>query len=369
MEASRGEGDRMTVPERSILWFRECSKVSLPLVGGKNANLGEMVGAGIRVPPGFAVSSEAFRHHMETEGLWETVTGSLARVSTKDIKSIAKAGSVIREIILSKPMPGSLIEDIVAAYGSLCAQCEASNLPVAVRSSATAEDLDEASFAGQQDSYLWIWGEDEVINATKRCWASLFTDRAITYRMRIGFPQDKVLISVGIQKMVNARSAGVMFTLDPVTGDRSRITIDANWGFGESIVQGMVSPDHFVVLKDSLELKSSIIGQKTEKVVARGCGTVVEPIPEEDQVTPCVSVAEVRELARLGILIEEHYGSPQDIEWAIDRDLPFPDSIFITQSRPVTAAGKRGLTMDVIKEKEKSDTDHLIDLMLKGFAR
>jgi pyruvate,water dikinase len=358
----------MTVPEGTILWFRECSKTSFPLVGGKNANLGEMVGAGIRVPPGFAVSSEAFRFYMEKEGLWNTVTRSLSNVSMEDLKSIAEAGSAIRETILSTPMPESVEKEIATAYGSLCEQCEAHNLPVAVRSSATAEDLDEASFAGQQDTYLWIWGEKEVIDATRNCWASLFTDRAITYRMRVGFPQDQVLISVGIQKMVNSRSAGVMFTLDPVTGDKSKITIDANWGFGESIVQGMVSPDHFVVLKDSLEIKSSILGQKTEKVVAKGCGTVVEPVPEKDQVAPCVSVAEVRELAMLGLRIEEHYGSPQDIEWAIDGDLSFPENIFTTQSRPVTAAGKRGFKKDVMKEEGKSDTDHLIDLMLKGFG-
>jgi pyruvate,water dikinase len=367
--ANGEEGNRMGVPGGAILWFQECSKESFPLVGGKNANLGEMVDAGIRVPPGFAVSSEAFRLFMEEEGLWNTVTRSLSDVSVEDIKSIAKAGRAIRGTILSTLMPKNIEKDILAAYGSLCEQCEAPDLPVAVRSSATAEDLDEASFAGQQDSYLWIWGEEEVINATRSCWASLFTDRAITYRMRVGFPQDKVLISVGIQKMVKSRSAGVMFTIDPVTGDKSKITIDANWGFGESIVQGMVSPDHFVVLKDSLEIKSSIIAQKTEKVVSAGCGTVVEPVPEDEQVAPCVSVGEVRELARLGMRIEGHYGSPQDIEWAIDANLPFPENIFTTQARPVTAVGKRDFKKDIMKEEGKSDTDHLIDLMLKGFGR
>jgi pyruvate,water dikinase len=357
----------MAVSGRTILWFRDCSKKSFPMVGGKNANLGEMVGAGIGVPPGFAVSSEAFRLYMEKEGLWDKVARSLDKVSVEDIHSIAEAGSAIRETILSTPIPENIEKEILIAYGSLCEQCEAPNLPVAVRSSATAEDLDDASFAGQQDSYLWIWGEKEVIDATRRCWASLYTDRAITYRIRAGFPQDKVLISVGIQKMVNARSAGVMFTVDPVTGDRSKVTIDANWGFGESIVQGMVSPDHFVVRKDSLEIKSSIIGQKSEKVVAKDCGTVVEPVSEKDQVIPCVSVAEVKEIAKLGIRIEEHYGAPQDIEWAIDGELPFPENILTTQARPVTAAGKKGFSKDVMKNGKKSDTDHLIDLMLKGF--
>jgi pyruvate,water dikinase len=338
-------------------------------VGGKNANLGEMVSVGIRVPPGFAVSSEAFAFHMEDAGLWDKVTGSLKDASPDDIKAISGAGLTIRQTILSTPMPENTKEDILSAYHDLCGKSGVPNLPVAVRSSATAEDLDEASFAGQQDSYLWVWGEKEVIHATHKCWASLFTDRAITYRMRAGFPQEKVLISVGIQKMVNAKAAGVMFTLDPVTGDRSKITIDANWGFGESIVQGMVSPDNFVVIKDSLEIKSTYIGQKTQKVVADECGTLVETVPQEEQTSPCVSVAEVMELARLGMRIEAHYGSPQDIEWAIDKDRPFPENVFTTQSRPVTAAGKKDFGKAIMKEEGKSDTDHLIDLMLKGFTK
>ena len=359
----------MGTPFHYILWFEECDRSAVPLVGGKNANLGEMVNAGIRVPPGFAVTSKAFQLYMDKEGLWDRVRNALRDVSSVDIKAVSKAGSHIRESILSTPIPQQVANEIITAYGSLCERCSARDLPVAVRSSATAEDLEEASFAGQQDTYLWIRGEEEVVKATQKCWASLFTDRAITYRMKVGFPQDQVLISVGIQKMVNSRSAGVMFTLDPVTGDKSKITIDANWGFGESIVQGMVSPDNFVVQKDSLEIKRTIIGEKTQKVVANACGTTVEPVPLDRQVTPCLSVTEVIEIAKLGKRIEEHYGSPQDIEWAIDRDLPFPENTFSTQSRPVTAAGKRDFKKEILKDDGKSDTDHLIDLMLKGFRK
>ncbi|MBW2047588.1 MAG: phenylphosphate synthase subunit beta [Deltaproteobacteria bacterium] len=352
-----------------ILWFEECNKGALSLVGGKNANLGELVNAGIRVPPGFAVTSAAFKRYMDEALLWDLVRDTLSDLSPDDIKEVSKAGSAIRRGILSTPVPEEIRGEITAAYGSLCHRCGVSDLPVAVRSSATAEDLEDASFAGQQDTYLWIWGNNEVVKATHECWASLFTDRAITYRMRVGFPQDGVLISVGIQKMVNSRSAGVMFTLDPVTGDRFRITIDANWGFGESIVQGMVSPDNFVVDKESLSIEQSIVGQKDRKYVAKGCGTAVVSVPPEEQVIPCVSVAEVKELAEMGMRIEKHYGRPQDIEWAIDRGLSFPDNIFFTQSRPVTAAGKSSFDGDVVKEEGKSDTDHIIDLMLKGFGR
>ncbi|MCF8145865.1 MAG: phenylphosphate synthase subunit beta [Deltaproteobacteria bacterium] len=352
-----------------VLWFEECSKKALPLVGGKNANLGEMVNAGIRVPPGFAVTSRGFQRYMEGAGLWDLVRESVAGVPPDDIKAVSRAGTRIREAIISTPIPDDVRAEILSAYGALCERCGSRDLPVAVRSSATAEDLEEASFAGQQDTYLWIWGNDAVIAATHQCWASLFTDRAIAYRTKVGFPQDGVYISVGIQKMVNSRSAGVMFTVDPITGDRSRITIDANWGFGESIVQGMVSPDNFVIAKKSLSIRQSIIGQKDQMVVANGRGTVVEGVPSDQQAIPCLSVGEVVEIAKMGIRIEAHYGSPQDIEWAIDRDLPFPENIFSTQSRPVTAAGKTHFTEEVLKQPEKGNTDHIIDLMLKGFKR
>jgi pyruvate,water dikinase len=306
---------------------------------------------------------------MDKGGLWAQVLDALSDTSPDNMRAVSKAGSTVRQAILSTPIPNEIQEEIISAYTSLCEKCDVTDLPVAVRSSATAEDLEHASFAGQQDSYLWIWGEEEVINATHDCWASLFTDRAITYRMRLGFPQDLVLISVGIQKMVNSRSAGVMFTLDPVTGNRSKITIDANWGFGESIAKGMVSPDNFIVLKDPLEIKRSIIGQKTEQVVAKGCGTIVEPVPSEQQGCPCITVQEVMEIVKLGMRIEEHYGSPQDIEWAIDRDLSFPENIFTTQSRPVTVPGKKDFDRKLMKEEGKNDTDHLIDLMIKGFGK
>ena len=352
-----------------ILWFEDCSKDALPLVGGKNANLGEMVNAGIRVSPGFALTSKAFEQYMDEARLWDLVRDTLSDLSPDDIKGVSQAGRAIRNAILTTPIPDEIQEEIAIAYVSLCDKCGAKDLPVAVRSSATAEDLEDSSFAGQQDTYLWIWGKDEVIKGAHHCWSSLFTDRAITYRMRVGFPQDGVLISVGIQKMVNSRSAGVMFTLDPVTGDRSKITIDANWGFGESIVQGMVSPDNFVISKRNLSIKQSIIGEKTQQIVAKGCGTAVETVPPDQQVTPCLTVTEVIEIAKMGLRIEEHYGSPQDIEWAIDKDLPFPENVFSTQSRPVTAAGKSDFGKKIIKDKGKSDTDHIIDLMLKGFSQ
>jgi pyruvate,water dikinase len=359
----------MVTPYQFILSFEECNKKSLPLVGGKNANLGEMVCAGVRVPPGFALTSKAFQLYMESQHLWKTVLDALSDTATDNITAVAEAGSLIRQAILSRPIPEVIENEVVAAYDSLCDKWGVSELPVAVRSSATAEDLAEASFAGQQDTFLWIRGAEEVLKATLGCWASLYTDRAITYRARVGFPQDEVLISVGIQKMVNSKCAGVMFTIDPVTGNRSKITIDANWGFGESIVQGMVCPDSFTVLKDPLEIEQCTVGQKDQCVVAQECGTAVECVPSEQQDILCLTDAEVIEIAKMGIQIEAHYGAPQDIEWAIDKDLPFPENAFTTQSRPVTAAGKKNFEGKLAKEVEKNDTDHIIDLMLKGFGQ
>lgn len=358
----------MVTPHQFILWFEECDKSSLPLVGGKNANLGEMVGAGVRVPPGFALTSKAFQSYMESEHLWKTVLDALSDIAADKIATVAEAGNLIRKAILSRPIPEVIESEVVAAYDSLCDKCGVPELPVAVRSSATAEDLAEASFAGQQDTFLWVRGAAEVLKATLGCWASLFTDRAITYRARVGFPQDEVLMSVGIQKMVNAKCAGVMFTIDPVTGNSSKITIDANWGFGESIVQGMVCPDSFTVHKDPLEIEQCTVGQKDQCVVAQECGTAVECVPSEQQDILCLSDAEIIEIAKMGIRIEEHYGTPQDIEWAIDKDLPFPENAFTTQSRPVTAAGKKSFDGKLAKEDDKNDTDHIIDLMLKGFG-
>ena len=359
----------MVTQYQFILGFEECDKGSLPLVGGKNANLGEMVGAGVRVPPGFALTSKAFQFYMESEHLWKTVLNALSDIATDKITAVAEAGSHIRNAILSRPIPEVIESEVVAAYDSLCDRCGVPELPVAVRSSATAEDLAEASFAGQQDTFLWVRGATEVLKATLGCWASLFTDRAITYRARVGFPQDEVLISVGIQKMVNAKCAGVMFTIDPVTGNSSKITIDANWGFGESIVQGMVCPDSFTVHKEPLKIEQCTVGQKDQCVVPLECGTAVECVPSEQQDILCLSNDEIIELAKMGMRIEGHYGAPQDIEWAIDKDLPFPENAFTTQSRPVTAAGKKSFDDKLAKEDDKNDTDHIIDLMLKGFGQ
>jgi pyruvate,water dikinase len=241
----------------------------------------------------------------------------------------------------------------------MCDLSGISEIPVAVRSSATSEDLKTASFAGQHDSYLWVRGEEQVIRHILKCWASLFTDRVIAYRNQIAWPHDKVTISVGVQKMVNARCAGVMFTVDPVVGDADKIVIEGNWGLGESVVKGEVSPDHFLVDKKSHEILDRTISLKTVCYQLEGNKVVcVEPSVEK-QNEPCINDEALIELVRLGKIAEAHYQAAQDLEWAIDEDLPFPENIFLVQTRPVTTAGK----------PRQSDTDVIIDMMSSLFRR
>jgi pyruvate,water dikinase len=350
-----------------ILWFEECDETSLPLVGGKNMSLGRMMTAGIPVPPGFAVATTAYNELLTKGGISERMQELLGRVDPEDISTVQEAGKALRQLVRGTPVPDKVVQVIKEAYERLSERCDLAAMPVAVRSSATAEDLPGASFAGQQETYLWVMGPDEVVESTRNCWASLFTDRAITYRIKMGFPHEQVLISVGVQKMVNASAAGVMFTLNPLTGDRSKITIDANWGLGESVVKGEVTPDNYLVDKVTFNIGRRTISPKTvEYVVDRDTGKVVQSeVPAERQQEPCLGDQEVLELTRLAKVIEKYYGGqPQDIEWAVDRDLPFPESILILQSRPETVWSER--ERKPIVEPGKSVLDTILDTTMKG---
>ncbi|UCH08341.1 MAG: phosphoenolpyruvate synthase, partial [Deltaproteobacteria bacterium] len=225
----------------------------------------------------------------------------------------------------------------------LCEKCGMESFPVAVRSSATAEDLPTASFAGQQETYLWVEGTEQIIRNVQRCWASLFTPRAISYRIKNNFPHEKVLISVGIQKMVNSRTAGVMFTISPTDGDPSKVVIEGSWGLGETVVSGSVNPDKFVVDKVVMEISERNISTKhIECVYDCEKGEVVHADVEPAmQCKCCLDDRETKELVKIAKIIEDHYGCPQDIEWAIDKDLSFPENIFIVQARPETVWSQR----------------------------
>lgn len=326
-----------------ILNFKNTDKTFLPRVGGKNASLGEMINAGIRVPPGFAVTTDSYQHFITETGIGDAIFGLLADLDVENVESLNSAGASIREIMNHAAMPQPVLEAIQEGYGDLCRTCGIDAVPVAVRSSATAEDLPTASFAGQQDTYLWIQGTDRVVESVKRCWASLFTSRAISYRVKNNFPHEKVLISIGVQKMVNSKAAGVMFTLNPTNGDPSKVVIEGSWGLGETVVSGSVTPDKFVVDKVIMEVSDKTISLKHVECVynADKGGVIDADVDPNRQKKCCLENREVIELVQMAKHIEEHYGRPMDIEWAIGQDVPFPENVFIVQARPETVWSQR----------------------------
>jgi len=323
-----------------IIWFEHLRKTDIPSVGGKNASLGEMINAGMPIPPGFAVTAYSYKRFIEETGISEKIYTVIKETVTdpNDPKQYEIASKKIREIIESTPVPKDIEEAVRNAYQALCRKLNTNAVFVAVRSSATAEDLPDASFAGQQETYLNVKGEDELLEKTVKCWSSLFTPRAIFYRTEKGFAHENVFISVGVQKMVNAKAAGVIFTINPVTGDPNQIVIEGNYGLGESVVSGAVTPDDFIVDKATLNIIERRIVKKTLQYVRdpNTGKTVHMEVSLEKQERSCLSDEEILKLAELAKIIEQHYGTAQDIEWAIDNELPFPDNIFIVQSRPET---------------------------------
>ncbi len=352
--------------KKYVLWFDECDIGDVPVVGGKCASLGELLKAEIPVPPGFAVTVNAYRRFLDEGGIRDEILSLLEEIDHEDIDSVEKASKSIRELIEKTPL-GMELEDYIGEFYRLLSKfCNFPAVPAAVRSSATAEDLPGASFAGQQDTFLWIRGIDDVIAHILKCWSSLFTARAIAYRSRMGFPHDKVAISVAVQKMVKAVTAGVMFTINPASGDPSSIVIDANWGFGESVVSGEATPDNFVVNKITLSIIKRTIAEKEILYTLNHETHSVEKqeIPLERKNEQCLLDDEVVELAKIGKLIEKHYGKAMDVEWAIDKDLPRSGQIMILQSRPETVWSQKK-TEPVIAPK-KSAMDHIIANLLEG---
>jgi pyruvate,water dikinase len=321
-------------------------------VGGKNASLGEMIrtlGAeGIRVPPGFALTAAAFRAHLAHNHLEAAVYGPLAALDIGDVEKLAEAAQGVRERIRSHPLPPEIAHVVERAYAELSARCGEADTDVAVRSSATAEDLPGASFAGQQETYLNVRGPDALLRAVLDCMASLFTDRAIVYRVHNGFEHRAVALSVGVQKMVRSDlgSAGVAFTLDTESGSREVVLINAAFGLGETVVKGRIDPDEFWVHKETLRrgFRSIIRRQRGDKRVKLvyaegGSRRVVEvPVPASEQLRFALSDDEVLALGRWALRIEEHYGRPMDIEWARDGRT---GELFVVQARPETVHAQR----------------------------
>ena len=356
--------------EDLVIWFENLRKTDIPSVGGKNANLGEMINVGIPVPPGFAITAYSYKKFIEKSGISEKIY-EIIKETVKDLndpKQYEEASKKIRELIEATPMPKDIGGAIRSAYEELCRKLGLSDVFVAVRSSATAEDLPDASFAGQQETFLNVRGVRHLLENTVKCWSSLFTTRAIFYRTEKGFAHEKVFISVGVQKMVNSKAAGVIFTINPVTGDPSQIVIEGNYGLGESVVSGAVTPDDFVVDKNTLKIIERRIAKKTVQYLRDpDTGKTVHlDVPVEKQEQPCLNDEEIIKLAELAKRIEQHYGKAQDIEWAIDSDLSFPDNIFIVQSRPETVWSLKLAQVPAKVEAEGMKPAEMLKVIVKG---
>jgi pyruvate,water dikinase len=309
-------------------------------VGGKAASLGELVRIGLRVPPGYVVTTAAFTAAMRAVDPDGSLARQADRLDPDDHRRVARVTAAIRERIRAAPLPAELTASIAAGYRELAAP-DADAAPVAVRSSAIGEDAADASFAGLQDTYLWVRGGERVADRVRRCWASLYNVESVTYRLHRGW--SATAMAVVVQRMVDARAAGVAFTRSPATGDRSVVTIEAAWGLGSAVVSGEVTPDTWVVNKVDGEIIRRTVASKPRRHVPDPAesGVLDEAVPRELQDRPCLSDAEVQALARLACLVERHHGAAQDIEWALARDLPPDRGLFLLQSRPETAWSRR----------------------------
>ena len=341
-----------------IRWFEETTIDDVPIVGGKNASLGEMyrelTSKGVKIPNGFSVTAEAYWHTLEAGGILEKLKSTMEGLDTSNIADLARRGKAARDLILGAGIPDDLWEEIKTAYDHLCEQY-GEDTDVAVRSSATAEDLPTASFAGQQETYLNIRGYPGLRDACIRCFASLFTDRAISYRVTNKFDHFKVALSIGIMKMVRSdlASSGVIFTLDTETGFRDVVFITGAYGLGENIVQGQVNPDEFYVFKPTFRqgfkpiVKKKVGSKEIKMIYGRGDSKVLTrnvEVPEADRLRFCLSDEEVLKLSGYAIAIEDHYSEkygesrPMDIEWAKDG---ITGELFIVQARPETVQSQR----------------------------
>lgn len=348
--------------DKMVLWFDELELADIPQVGGKNASLGEMRRKlnpqGVRIPDGYAVTANAYRYLLASSGIIDRMKQILSDLDTHDIENLKSRGKQIRSLIYNSPFPKDLEEEIVTAYGKLCEEY-GTNTDVAVRSSATAEDLPDASFAGQQETYLNVTGKEALLEACKKCFASLFTDRAISYRVDKGFDHLTIALSIGVQKMVRSdlATSGVIFSIDTESGFKEAILITGSYGLGETVVQGAVNPDEFYVFKPTLKtghrpiLQKKLGAKEIKLIYATGTGqeaTEVVPVPEQDRERFCLTDDEILQLARWTTIIEDHYSAeagyfkPMDIEWGKDGRT---GDLFILQARPETVESQKDVNV------------------------
>ena len=338
--------------EKLIFWFEELGERHNDMVGKKCANLGEMLQLGLPVPPGFALSIDMYRKFIRETGAEEEMAGyigGLGELKDVGIRLFEEISKTIQGFIREKEMPPEVKEAISSHYHELCERVGIPDMPVSVRSAGTE------SRPGMFETYLNVRGIADVLEKVKKVWASAYTTRAVAFRINKGLPVLGDELGVAVPKMVNARASGITFTVDPVTGDESKIILEANWGLGEGVVSGAESVDGFVVEKANLEITKRHLGRKTKCVVNTEDGADWADVPENMQGTPCVSDDEILEIARVARSVEKSLGCPQDMEWAVDQDLNFPESIFWLQTRPAKVAAK----------KRVSPAVHIADLIAK----
>ena len=337
--------------ERWIYWFEELGQDHHTLVGKKCGNLGEMAKIGLPVPPGFALTVSAYEDFLEKTNAIREIRNYLQRLGggIESIEQFNEASRGIRQIVESKEIPEGMRSMILSFYGDLCRKCNADEVAVATRSAGPV------SHPGQYETYLNVKGKQDLLEKIIKVWASSFNPRSLAFRSRKGIPLESDPIGVAVLKMVNARAAGVVFTADPNTGDLSKMILEANWGLGESVVSGELMPDTYIVDKESLQIRERKLGTKQKYVTFKKVGVVEEETPLHKRSAFCLRDEEVAEVGRLAVVLEKHFGVPQDAEWAIDEDFPFPQNVILLQTRPAVIAQK------------KSPVDQVVDLMLKRF--
>lgn len=336
-----------------VYWFEELGKDFNDLVGKKGANLGEMTKLGLPVVPGYVVAVESYRKFMDETGVGKEISKYIESLGKIDnVDKSEEASKTIRSMIEAREMPEYLRDMIGSYYDELCQKTGIPDVRVSTRSGGPT------SRPGMFDTYLNVSGREQVLQHVKKVWSSAFSSRAIWYRLQHDIPVDGDVLGVVVMKLVDARSAGITFTADPVTGDRSRIIIDASWGMGEGVVGGRVAVDRFIIDKETLNVIDKAIGKKTFRIACGEMGIEEREVPVDKQEAPCLSEDEIREISRIGKSLEERLGQPQDIEWAIDPDLAFPNNLFFFQTRPEKFAS----------QKASSAIDRLAEIMAKRAA-
>jgi pyruvate,water dikinase len=351
--------------------FAEISIRDRSTVGGKGASLGELARTGIRVPPGCVVTTAAFERFLACVDPRGTIRGQIERLAADDLVACKSVGAEVRARLESKTLPQDLQGEIADHYQELHPHAATSrnSEPVAIRSSATSEDSPDASFAGLQDTYLWVRGVDSVIEHVRKCWASLYAMESVMYRRRLKLPEQGLAMAVVIQRMIESRCSGVMFTRSPNTGDRSVVVVEGSWGLGSAIVSGEVTPDKYVVGKITGEIVSRTVSLKMRmhRPNAAGAGVIDEEVPDDQQNAACLSDDELQALVDIAKRVERHYNCPQDIEWAIARDQPPGENVFLLQSRPETVwAAKDAAPVAAPKSKP---FDHVFSLLSGGAGK